>query len=204
MRVLLVHGLGRSPLSTWGLARFLRRGGHITEHFGYIAAVESFARIRSRLRYRLERLAQFRPYAVVGHSLGGLLLRDAVRELYPEPAHLVMLATPNQAPRLARRVHSFWPYRMVTGQLGQVLSRAEYFASLPVPSIPYTIVAGTAGPRGKWSPFGNEVNDGLLAATETRITKQDPLVLLPVEHTFMMRHPAVHVAVAKALDAVAA
>ena len=41
MRVLLIHGLARSPLSLAGLARELRRDGHHTELVAYWGAVES-------------------------------------------------------------------------------------------------------------------------------------------------------------------
>ena len=56
---------------------------------------------------------------------------------------------------------------------------------------PYTIVAGTGGPRGPWSPFGDEFNDGIVALSETRLSLEEPIVQLPVEHTFMMNDPTV-------------
>mgnify|MGYP003489245891 CR=1 FL=1 len=53
MRVLLVHGLGRTPASLWGLSRALREAGHEPGFVGYVAAVERFEAIRSRVRRRL-------------------------------------------------------------------------------------------------------------------------------------------------------
>jgi alpha-beta hydrolase superfamily lysophospholipase len=200
MRLLLVHGMGRTPLSMARLARFLRREGHRVERLGYVAAVESFDRIRRRVRHRLETMAATGdPYAVVGHSLGGLALRAALPGLTPAPAHLVMLATPNQAPRLARRLRRFWPYRLVGGESGQLLARPEFFARLPVPPVPYTIIAGSAGPRGKRSPFGGEDNDWLVATDETKIASDDHPTVLPVGHTFMMNDRQVHAAILRAL-----
>ena len=49
MRLLLVHGMGRTPLSLARLARFLRREGHDVERLGYVAAVESFEEFFARL-----------------------------------------------------------------------------------------------------------------------------------------------------------
>jgi hypothetical protein len=205
MRLLLVHGMGRTPLSLASLARFLRRDGHEVERVGYVAALEPFERIRRRVRYRLIRLARRgEPYAVVGHSLGGLALRAALGGLDPAPVHFIMLATPNQPPRLARRLQRFWPYRLACGESGQLLAREEFFAQLPRPSVPYTIIAGTAGPRGHRSPFGGEANDWIVAVEETKVAPDDCPTILPVGHTFMMNDRQVHAVIRRALEQVAA
>jgi len=205
MHILLVHGLGRTTLSVSGLARYLRRAGHSTETFGYVGAVQSFPRIRDRLRVRLECIASGeQAYAVVGHSLGGLLLRAALPGVQPRPQHLVMLGTPNRPPRLARRFRSWWPFRIVTGDVGQRLGDPEFFAELPRPPVPYTIIAGTRGHRGRASPFAGEQNDWIVGVTETLVSDADEPVLLPVGHTFMMSNRAVRAAVLRALANVAA
>jgi hypothetical protein len=200
MRVLLVHGMGRTPLSLGRLARVLRRDGHQIERVGYIAALESFASIRSRVRRRLEALARRgERYAVLGHSLGGLTLRSALIDLAPAPVRLIMLATPNQSPQLARRLQRFWPYRLLTGETGQLLASDKFFRQLPPPLVPYIIIAVSAGPRGRWSPFHNEVNDWLVAVEETKLVPGDTPIILPVGHTFMMNDPQVQLVVRQAL-----
>jgi len=192
-------------VSVAGLARFLRRAGHTTETFGYLGAVESFARIRDRLRVCLERIASTgRSYGVLGHSLGGLLLRAALPAVHPQPEHLVMLGTPNRPPRLAKRFRGFWPFRFITGEPGRRLRDPEFFAALPLPIVPYTIIAGTAGHRGPLSLFGAEQNDWVVAVSETLVSDADQPLLVPVGHTFMMSNRAVRAAVLRAFDHVAA
>jgi hypothetical protein len=204
MRLLLVHGMGRTPLSLGRLTRFLKQTGYRPERLGYVAAVEGFDRIRTRVRRRLEALARTgEPYAVIGHSLGGLALRAALSGLEPAPVHLIMLATPNQPPRLACRLHGLWPYRLVCGESGQLLARQEFFAQLPLPRLPYTIIAGSAGPCGPRSPFGQDANDWIVAVEETKITPADRPTILQVGHTFMMNDGRVHAAIRRALEQVA-
>jgi pimeloyl-ACP methyl ester carboxylesterase len=205
MCVLLVHGMGRTPLSLNRLARFLRRDGHRIERVGYVAALESFSRIRRRVRRRLEVLARAgERYAVIGHSLGGLALRAALGNLAPAPVCLIMLATPNQSPRLARRLRQFWPYRLLTGESGQLLASEKFFLELPPPSVPYTIIAGSAGPRSRRSVFQGDVNDWLVAVEETKVMPSDRPIVLPVGHTFMMNDRQVQLAVRRALEQAAA
>ncbi len=57
--------------------------------------------------------------------------------------------------------------------------------SLPVPGVPTKIYAGVAGPRGRYSPFGEEPNDGLLTVKETFLPRV-PLQTVPALHTFIM------------------
>jgi hypothetical protein len=200
MNLLLVHGLWRTPLSFLLLVRRLRSWGFRPEQFGYAAVAQSYDAIVARLVLRLERLAASGPYAVIGHSLGGVLLRSALpRVTGPAPQHLVMLGSPNRPPRLAQVLGVHWVYRRVMGECGVNLSSPLFYAGLPGPAVPYTIVAGTGGPTGRWSPFGDEPNDGIVAVSETRIWDDDTPLLLPVTHTFMMNNPRVHEVIRRAL-----
>jgi hypothetical protein len=173
---------------------------------GYVTAVERFPAIRDRVRHRLELAANSgRPYAAIGHSLGGLLVRAALDgwpAALPLPRHVIMLGTPNRPPRVARRLQRLWPYRLVNGECGRLLARAEFFTGLPPMAVPCTIVAGTGGRRGRWSPFGHDANDGLVAVDEAEMDGTAYLVQVPVRHTFMMNNRRVRALVLNALDGV--
>ncbi len=200
MKILLIHGLSRTPLSLHGLEWYLQQTGQATEQFSYFAVAETFDHIVERLRAHLQALASQGTYGIIAHSLGGLLTRAALGlEPIKLPKHIVMLGTPNQPPRLAPHAWRLPLFRWWTGQCGLNLTDPDFFASLPKIESPYTIVAGTGGLRGFWSPFGDELNDGIVALNETRLSQHDHLVQLPVMHTFMMNNPAVQKTVVQAL-----
>jgi pimeloyl-ACP methyl ester carboxylesterase len=188
MRVLLVHGLGRTPLSLFGLARSLRSDGHSTRFFAYSPTFEGLDRIVRRLTRLLEELTRIdEPVALIGHSLGGLFLRmvlPAVPNL--KVHHFIMLGTPNRPPRLGHLAWRWLPFRLLTGACGRLLATPGAFAQLPDPHVPTTAIAGTAGPRGRFSPFGDEPNDGVVAVSETQIVSLGNSVQFPVWHTLMM------------------
>ena len=201
MKVLLIHGLGRTPLSLLSLEWRLQQLGCATEQFSFFAFTETFDSIVRRLRVRLRVLAGQGPYGIIAHSLGGLLTRAALGwDRIAGPEHIVMLGTPNQPPRLAPYAWRLPAFRWFTGQCGLHLTSPDFFASLPGVESPYTIVAGTGGPRGPWSPFGDEFNDGIVALSETRLSHRDPIVQLPVEHTFMMNDSTVQKIVLRSFE----
>jgi hypothetical protein len=188
------------------LARELRLPERNVEVLNYVTALESFDRIVGRVRDRLALFAARGPYAAIGHSLGGLLVRAALADSsrsFGPPAHLIMLGTPNQPPRLARRYRRIWPYRWINGECGQLLARPEFFAGLPPLSIPYTIIAGTGGRRGGGGPFAGDPNDGLVAVSETLVSPSDQPITFPVRHTFMMNDQRVRSAIRQILDRMA-
>jgi len=201
MKVLLIHGLARTSLSLMSLERRLQRAGHHPLQFGYFAFAESFDHIVERLELQCQTLANQGPYAVVAHSLGGILTRAALGlNPGPLPHQVVMLGTPNQPPRLAPLAWKVPPFQWFTGQCGQNLSCSKFYENLPTLKANYTIIAGTLGPRGPFSPFGNEANDGIVALSETKIQPTDRVLQLPVWHTFMMNNPAVQRSVLQALN----
>jgi hypothetical protein len=192
MQILLIHGLARTSFSLLTLEWRLRDAGYTTHSFSYFAFAESFDQIVERLRTKIRSLVSRGPYGIAAHSLGGVLTRAALGPGdLAHPFHTVMLGTPNQSPRLASLAWQVPPFRWFTGQCGFNLSRHEFYQDLPLLRSPYTIIAGTGGPTGALSPFGEEVNDGIVALSETCLTPADTILEVPVWHTFMMNHPQV-------------
>jgi len=185
--ILLVHGMGRSPVSMLRLGAALKREGHAVRYFAYACAIESFAGIATRLR---QRLAGEPPLVAIGHSLGGLLLRAACDGLDQPPSRLVMLGTPNRSPRWARAMARNPLYRAITGDSGQLLADPARVEALPIPALPTLVIAGDAGPQWPRTPTAGIANDLVVAVDETPLDGARHVVL-PVRHTFMMHAPSV-------------
>jgi hypothetical protein len=69
--------------------------------------------------------------------------------------------------------------------MSQLLADQHFMESIPPLDVPTKIYAGTAGPRGRYSPFGTEPNDSVLTLQETMLPNV-PHQTLPVLHTFIM------------------
>lgn len=180
--------MGRTPLSGRRLLRHLRRAGLKTTTFGYSVILDNFDAIVAQLRAQIASLATIDDYIVVGHSLGGVLLRAALNSLPPntkQPQHVYLLGSPVQASRLATRLQHNWLFQTLTRDCGHLLGCAERMAGIASPAVPVTAIVGTRGIANLFGIFGDEVNDGLVSITEVCAPWVSRSVQVPVFHTLL-------------------
>lgn len=188
MQALFVHGMGRSPLSGWPLLWRLQGRGVATHTFAYAAAFEDFTRIERRLATTIASVASRGEYVLIGHSLGGVLVRAALHSLDRHcklPVRVFLLGSPISTARIAASLSGNGAYRLLTGDCGQLLGSSERMGAIPPLTIPTTAVIGTLGwPAGR-GPFGHETNDGLVSATEADADWIEDRVEVPVLHSLL-------------------
>lgn len=203
MRVFLIHGLGRTPISMSLLARRLEAAGHETKLFGYWVTQHELDEIAARFASTIaSTLADDAvagtvasategtasgpvPYAVIGHSLGNIVTRQATPMLPAGFSRFIMLAPPNRPPAVARTLKDNPLFRLSSRGAGQKLARSDFYDDLPIPDVPSVVIAGNAGPI--WSRFSpwKEANDIIVRVDETRL-EGVPLIEIPAVHTFLM------------------
>lgn len=185
MDAILIHGMGRTPLAMSLLAARLQAANIRPHLFGYLVTFEQWDHCVKRFERFITRRVKSNEYIIVGHSLGTVLTRATLPRLIQKPVACFLLAPPTEACKAARH---FAPYRLAKllgGEIGQLLANPEFMESIPQPSVPTKIYAGTAGPRGRYSPFGQEPNDSVLTVRETMLPNV-PIQTLPVLHTLIM------------------
>ena len=185
MDAILLHGMGRTPLAMSILAARLRAAGIHPHLFGYSVTFERWDGCVQRLTRFVTKRVGDREYIMIGHSLGTVLTRASLPYLTHKPAACFLLTPPTRACKAARHFAPKPWVKLLGGEMAQLLADQGFMESIPVPSVPTKIYAGTAGPRGRHSPFGDEPNDSVLMVKEMML----PDVLLqtvPVLHTFIM------------------
>ena len=187
MKVLLIHGQGRTWLSMLLLGWRLKRQGYAVCYFRYMTWLESFDKITHRFVQTLGAKMGDQLYVIIGHSLGNIITRSSLPRLTcSPPRHLIMLAPPNQPPLLGKIFKSNLIYRLFTKDCGQKVADDAFYGQLPCPTIPTTIIAGTRGLPKFLSPFAGEPNDMILAVSETRLEGLAEPVLVRASHPFIM------------------
>ncbi len=185
MDAILIHGMGRKPMAMSILAARLLAAGIHPHLFGYMVALERWDHCVQRYERFINRRVKENDYIIIGHYLGTVLTRAVLPRLTHKPKACFFLAPPTQVCKAARTFAHRPVARFFIGKMGQVLASETFMESLPVPGVPTKIYAGIAGPRGRYSPFGDEPNDGLLMVRET-LLPNIPTQAVPSLHTFIM------------------
>ena len=181
--IILLHGQGRTRLSMVILSKRFRSAGYQTLNFPYNQTIDSLEEISGQLHEFIRKKVKTSSYHLIGHSLGNVIIRNAFRKEYPAGlGKIVMLAPPNRPAHLAKRLKKNLLYRWFTGDSGQKLSEEEFYRELPVPTVPFGVIAGDKGQSLTFS----EPNDAVVTVESTKLDGMADWILLHHGHTFIM------------------
>lgn len=188
--VVLVHGLGRSPLSMAPMARALEDEGYETLNWGYSSTCCSAQELGEGLARELEAIERAEPAALhfVGHSLGSILIQIALEER-PDlpPGEVVMLAPPNRGAKSADRYADLVGWFLVP--LDDLTTDRQSTARRLSPRLEDRRVGVIAGAR-----------DGKVSVGESIHEAQDDHAVVSAAHTFIMARAEVQRLVRRFLD----
>ena len=190
MDAILIHGMGRTPIAMSILAARLRASGIRPHLFGYSVTFERWNECIQRLEKFITKRVKSNEYIMIGHSLGSVLTRATLPRLPHKPSACFFLASPGKACKAARTFAHYRLVKLLAGDFGQLLADKQFMEALPATDMPAKIYAGTGGPRGRYSPFGEEPNDGVLTVKEASLPGV-PIQTISILHTFIMNSKVV-------------
>jgi len=185
-QVLLLHGLGESPLNMAALEVALRLSGYAVANIAYPSTSGSTAEVAdAHVRPWLHRLARAGRVHVVTHSMGGVVIRYILQSEVPDNlGRIVMLAPGHHGSALLELYRRHPLYRLTMGPAGQETGLADHCFACHLPErLPAEagVIAGTLS-LDPLAPFVLKwPNDGRLDAASTRIAGAQ-LALAPSTH----------------------
>jgi hypothetical protein len=203
--VVLLHGMGRSPWIFGRMEGALRAAGYETVALAYPSLTRDLEEHARHLEAFLGRLEDVERVSFVTHSLGGIVLREALgREAAwrdrMELGRVVMLAPPNQGSALASVLDDWRLYHLIGGPAAGQLVAGSRFAAPPAEVEIGVIAGGRGGGRGGgkaaadggqggFNPFLTGDDDGILAVAETRLESARDFLVVPTVHTVIASAP---------------
>jgi triacylglycerol lipase len=189
--VILLHGLGRSPLSLRYAEYRLRKAGWSAVNIGYPSRGHPIEELASFVASRLP--TSGRPMHFLTHSMGGIVLRCLVKaNRPPNLGRAVMLGPPNAGSQLASRMGSRRLPRWLMGPaLRQIGVEAD---SVPNRLGPVDFQVGVIAGHRSLDPFRLLLageSDGRVCLPETRVAGMADWLCVPRGHALLMLDPRV-------------
>ena len=192
--VVLLHGMARTCSAMQTMEKALQQAGYQTVNLDYSSREKSLEDIAALDFVRGIRLCKENGATkihFVTHSLGGIIVRFALRKEKPDHlGRVVMLAPPNKGSFVTDKIQHWWLYRWLNGSAGQELSTAP--DSLPNRLGPVDYPVGViAGTRHAWfdawfASLTSEENDGKVSVNSTRVEGMTDFLVVPETHSFIM------------------
>lgn len=186
--VILVHGLW-TPAAIFMLhSHWLQRDGYRTLRFGYPSVRAGLAQNAQRLKHFIASVKADEIH-LVGHSLGGLIILDMLRQT-PDPRlrRAVLLGTPCVGSHCARRLAGVAGMPALLGRsITEWLSRGPQNMAAPQTAVAVGVLAGTrSAGLGRIVPGLPRPNDGVVTVAEARLPGAADFIVLPVAHSEML------------------
>ncbi len=197
--VILLHGLGRTPLSMVPLQVALELAGYRTVNQGYPSrsgSIETLA--AAHVAEALTKCASppDAPVHFVAHSLGGILVRQYLQDRdLPPGSRMVMLGPPNQGSELVDRFGADAWFRVLGPAARQLGTEADSLPSQLDPvDLEIGVIAGTrAGLDSIFLQSGflqpgrlSTPNDGRVSLTGARLEEMRDFLEVDQSHTLLL------------------
>ncbi|MEO5961728.1 MAG: alpha/beta fold hydrolase [Opitutaceae bacterium] len=190
--VVLLHGLGRTPVSMQRMATTLEREGYRVVNLRYssrTAALETLA--HEWLPARMREIDATRVHFVT-HSMGGIVLRLWLRDhgVPPNLGRVVMLAPPNAGSEVADRLAGFAPFWWFTGRNGRRLGTSadalpHSLGAWPASAPELGVIAGDRSLNPLFSSWLPGADDGKVTVAATHLAGESDHVTLHHSHTWL-------------------
>lgn len=194
--VVLLHGLARTSLSMEVMATRLKRDGFRVVNKDYPSTSATIQELAAKVVP--EAIAECGPAEKINfvtHSMGGILVREFLKETHPENlGRVVMMGPPNKGSPLVDEFRDVPGFEFWNGIAGTQLGTGA--DSVPNRLGPVDFPLGViAGSRPLLPLTGAEFdgpNDGKVSVESTKVEGMADHIILPVTHTFMMNSPKVY------------
>jgi pimeloyl-ACP methyl ester carboxylesterase len=200
--VIVLHGIVRSSKSMYTVADHLRREGFTAFAMEYPSTQISIEQAAEYLDSIIQKLDGIEELHLVGHSMGGLVIRAwFAKHADPRVKRVVMLGTPNYGAEMADLLRRNLLFRAVFGPAGQqlVTDTAGVIPQLPAPGCEFAVIAGSRGNEVGWNPLIPGDDDGTVTVKSARLAGATDFGTAQVLHHGLLGDPNVSVQVARFL-----
>lgn len=192
--VILIHGMGRTYKAMNSMQKILTETGYDTVNLGYPSTDKDIATIADQyFSNAISQCRKFHPTAInfVTHSLGGIVLRQTIKENRPEDlGRVVMLSPPNQGSSVADTLQNWWFYEWLNGPAGQQLQTGEDSVPNQLGPIDYPVGIITGDHYAFFDAWFSHIlpgkDDGKVSVEQAKVEGMADFLVVHESHPFIM------------------
>jgi len=192
--VVILHGMGRTYKSMANTQEAITKAGYHTVNLDYPSTkknIESIA--REDFPGALEQCQQFDPAEIhfVAHSLGGIVVRKAIKEDRPAKlGRVVMFSPPNRGSSVVDSIGDWWLYVWLNGPAGQQLSTAADSVPNQLGPVDYPVGIITGDRHAFYDAWLSKIipgmDDGKVSIERTKLDGMSDFLVVHESHSFIM------------------
>lgn len=189
--IVLLHGLGRGPISMLILKLRLQREGYQVISESYASTeqgIEDHTQWLSELLDSCCREGSENTHFVT-HSLGGIVLRQYLeKNEFPNLGRVVMLAPPNQGSEIADFFMNWKLFKTFSGPTGQQLGTDANSVPNTLEPVDFDlgVITGNFSYSRQMSRLIPGPDDGVVGVKRARIPGMKDFLVVPRSHSFIM------------------
>lgn len=193
--VVLLHGLARTNKSMTVMQTRLEQEGYQVVNYDYPSRAYPVEELANRfVPLAIAQCADSQKVDFVTHSLGGILVRQYLKEhRLPRLHRVVMLGPPNQGSQVVDKLSGVPGFSLINPPAGAELGTTNtgIASRLGPADFEVGIIAGTRSLNLILSLYLPNPDDGKVSVENTKLAGMKDHIQVPVSHPFLMRNPEV-------------
>ena len=187
--VVVLHGISKDNRITYLLSKRLSEAGFEIYNISYPYKNETIQDISDFLHKKIIDLGIDKKEKInfVGHSMGGLIIRNYIHKYHPKNLHrVVMVATPNHGSELADKLQNWKIYKWKFGTVSaKQLGTDQFNLKNAFGNVNYEL--GIIAGKTWWNPIFSYIlpgeDDGIVSVESTKLDGMKEHIILNFPHT---------------------
>ena len=202
--IVMLHGIAGWKETLYFLKKVLRKNGYFAEGYSYASLQDTLEDQARDLNTFLSRLEGIEEITLIGHSLGGIVIRKALgtTEGWQKRIKLkgvIMIGTPNKGAILADFTKRFKALGKIAPKVRDQLTK-DYAKTLPLLKGRVGLIAGSLNSGKGINPLINGDDDGVVGVEEVWMEGNKDRLIINSDHFTLPNRKASKAAVLRFLD----